>query len=150
MTQAARQLNREYYAAEEYVYTYPYEVSYDIPYAPSRRVPRVFEEAPVQNGVQLSAQLKKNMLALVIVLGAAFFLFVFMSAYCASIQANINNTNAQVAGIQSEIDALNVELEKSKNIAYITNRAENELGMIYPGESQIIYVDDTAAEPYAG
>jgi cell division protein FtsB len=142
MAEAARQLNREYYAAEAYPYSYPYEA----PYFPDYKEPQRQSKAPAPRGAQLSARSKKNMVSLIIFLGIAFFLFIFVSAYCASIQTSINDTIAQSESVQNEIDALNVELEKSKNIAYITNRAENELGMIYPGEAQIIYVDDAATK----
>ncbi|MDR3072592.1 MAG: hypothetical protein LBU41_03780 [Clostridiales Family XIII bacterium] len=78
----------------------------------------------------------------VIVLVIVFFGMIFLSAYCAEIQRDINKTNSKITRVQDEIYNLNVELEQNKSVAFVSDRAGGELGMIYPDNTQIVYVKD--------
>ena len=82
------------------------------------------------------------MLAAAIFISGLLLGLVFLTAWSAAIQSDINRTNAQGAAVQEEIDALKVQIEQNRNISVIQQRATDELHMLYPSARQLVYVED--------
>jgi cell division protein FtsL len=101
--------------------------------------------------IRLSAREKVTMILVIATVAAVFIGMVFLSAYCATIQKDINRTNAQMAVIQEDIDNLQLAIEQKKNIAVIESRAE-ALGMVYPDAEagQLLYLADLKQEIETG
>ena len=72
---------------------------------------------------------------IVLVVGLAFL------AYGSQINYRINETEANIAKIQNEIENLNVEIAANSSPEIIEKKAMEELGMEYPNASQYIYLD---------
>jgi cell division protein FtsL len=90
----------------------------------------------------LSAREKASLLFLVVLAGLVFFGAIFASAYCAKIQKEINQTNAQSAVVQEEIDKLYIEIEQGRNIQTIEKAAKKNLKMKYPTGDRIKYIGE--------
>ena len=75
---------------------------------------------------------------IVLVVGLAFL------AYGSQINYRINETEANIAKIQNEIESLNVEIAANSSPEIIEKKAMEELGMEYPNASQYVYLDRTS------
>ena len=75
---------------------------------------------------------------IVLVVGLAFL------AYGSQINYRINETEANIAKIQNEIENLNVEIAANSSPEIIEKKAMEELGMEYPNASQYVYLDRTS------
>ncbi|MDR1953255.1 MAG: hypothetical protein LBQ21_02055 [Clostridiales Family XIII bacterium] len=113
------------------------------------------KEAPRQDAVALrsahlihmTASEKFRMVVAVIILGAMFLGVIFLAAYGASVQREINRINAKAAVLQEEIDNLTLAIEKGRNIETIEKKALVEYGMIYPTGSQLKYLEELQLHP---
>ena len=65
-----------------------------------------------------------------------------LSANNSKIQYDINRMNSQIAETQKEIQNLQVQIKSAANITNLESRAA-ELGLIYPGYDQIVYLEET-------
>jgi cell division protein FtsL len=92
--------------------------------------------------LHLTAGEKIRMLIAAIFMSGLLLGLVLLTAWSAAIQSDINRTNAQGAVVQEEIDALKVQIEQSRNISVIQQRATDELHMLYPSAQQLVYVED--------
>ena len=93
--------------------------------------------------VRLTLRDKLAMLLLILLAAAIFTGMIFLSAWRATIQQDINQTDAKIAVVQEDIDNLQLAIEKKKNIAVIESKALT-MGMIYPAAEagQLIYLED--------
>jgi cell division protein FtsL len=118
------------------------------PATPARRGTATRQNAaPVHAAPQIhiSAGEKVRMIIAVVFIGTMFLGVIFMAAYGASVQREINRVNADAAVLREDIDNLNLAIEKGRNIGTIEHRALAELGMIYPAGSQLKYFEEIEA-----
>lgn len=94
----------------------------------------------------LSAKDKARLLILILFAGVLCAGIIVSTAYAAKLQYDINSIMNQNDILQGEIDNLNVALKKENNIAAIEEKAINELGMMYPYESQIVHLGEKKTE----
>ncbi|MDR1028705.1 MAG: hypothetical protein LBL63_04725, partial [Clostridiales Family XIII bacterium] len=97
--------------------------------------------------VQMTAAEKIRLVITVFVVGALFLGVIFLTAYGASMQRDINKVNAQSAAIDDDIDNLRLSIERGRNIKTIEQRATAELGMIYPAGTQLKYLAEMELAP---
>lgn len=91
----------------------------------------------------INAKDKFRLLALTIFTGALCVGLIIATAYAASIKFNINSMIKENEIIQGEIENLNVKIESASNIQIIEARAVAELGMQYPNNEQLVFIDTT-------
>lgn len=94
----------------------------------------------------ISAKDKARLLILILFAGVLCAGIIVSTAYAAKLQYDINSIMNQNDILQGEIDNLNVTLKKENNIATIEEKAINELGMMYPYESQIVHLGEKKTE----
>lgn len=82
------------------------------------------------------------MVAVLLVVGIGFI------AYGTSIKYQINETNAAIAELQTEINDLNLQVTASMSPGAIETKAINELGMEYPTASQYVYINSGSGTVY--
>lgn len=114
-----------------------------------RKVAKAKRKRERQEQVSLSAAVAKDRkyaIATIIVLGLIFLGMISVSAYCASINDEINKVNREISVLQEEIDFLKVEIESGLNIATIEQKALEELGMIYPTADQFVFAEGKKAK----
>ena len=63
-----------------------------------------------------------------------------LTAYNSKIQYDINRMNSQISETQKEIQNLQVQIKSAANITNLESRAA-ELGLIYPGPGQVVYLE---------
>jgi cell division protein FtsB len=89
----------------------------------------------------ISAKDKFRLLLLTAFLGVLCIGLILSTAYASSIQYNINTMIKENRVIQGEIENLNVKIESASNIQIVEARASAELGMVYPGTEQLVFID---------
>lgn len=82
------------------------------------------------------------MSAVILVVGIGFI------AYGTSIKYQINETNAAIADLQTEINDLNLQVTANMSPGAIETKAINELGMEYPTASQYVYINSGTGTVY--
>ena len=70
---------------------------------------------------------------------AVLISFVWVTAYTAKVQYDINKLNRQIAETQTNIKTLEVKIKSASNITNVEERAR-ELGFVYPEFDQIQYL----------
>ena len=88
----------------------------------------------------ISTKEKFRLVLLTIVVGILCVSLILTTAYAAKIKFNINTMLKENVIIQGEIENLNVNINKGKNIQIVEARAVAELGMVYPASNQLVYV----------
>jgi len=109
---------------------------------PQRR-PEAARPAANRQAASFSARDKFAMVTTLIIVGIIFAALVSVSMYKATIQKDINITNAKSASLQEDIENLQLAIEKKKDISLIESEAR-KLGMVYPNadKGEIVYLDD--------
>lgn len=91
---------------------------------------------------------KKKMVALTImalVVTAALSIgLVALNAYSSKLQYQINSINNETQASDYRIANLQVKIKTATNVANLEDRAI-QMGLVYPGFSNIVYVKDTGA-----
>ncbi|MBR6700450.1 MAG: cell division protein FtsL [Firmicutes bacterium] len=82
------------------------------------------------------------MVAILLVVGVSF------TAYGTSVKYQINETNAAIAELQTEIDDLNLQVTTNMSPEVIESKAVAELGMEYPSSSQYVYINSGTGTVY--
>jgi cell division protein FtsL len=85
-----------------------------------------------------------RLLLLTVLVGALCVGLIVSNAYAASVKHHINTLIKENQIIQGEIDNLDVMIESASNIQVVEARAIAELGMLYPGTEQIVFLDGPA------
>ena len=85
------------------------------------------------------------------ILGLLAVISIVITAFCAGLQYDINQTVKDNAVLQGEIENLQVKVYSANNIEYVESKATGELGMVYPSESSKVYItnDDIPEEGFA-
>ena len=79
--------------------------------------------------------------------GALCLGLIVSNAYVAGVRSEINALNRQSAVLRGEIENLNVSIEKAVNIRIIEERAREELGMVFPSFNEIVFLDGDVRPP---
>lgn len=88
---------------------------------------------------------KKRILTSTLLIGIICILMVVFTAYSAELRCENNALMSANEALQGEIDTLNVKIKSANNIDHIEKVATKELGMVYPGEGQCIYISSKDA-----
>lgn len=88
----------------------------------------------------IGAKDKARLLWLTIFTGMLCICLIVMAAYSAKIKYNINGILAETDRVQGEIENLNVAIKTASSISVIEEKAQTELGMVYPEVDQITYL----------
>jgi cell division protein FtsL len=90
----------------------------------------------------VSAWDKGGMLLLLLFTGLVCIGMILATSRMNAIQYEINRITAAAEDTRADIEKLAVKIEKGTGINTIETRAINELGMIYPGEEQMVYIEE--------
>jgi len=107
------------------------------------------ERKPAQRSKSNSAVSAKDRLRLLILIlfvGVTGIGLIVANAYASSVQHHINTIIKDSRVVQGEIENLNVKIESASNIQIIEQRALNEIGMVYPGPDDLVYINNTETE----
>jgi cell division protein FtsL len=77
----------------------------------------------------------------------AMFGMVFVSAFCADVQSNINKLDEEKIVLVEEIKALKVEIEATRSLGSIEVIATDKLGMHYPNDGQMVFMETDTRIP---
>ena len=80
------------------------------------------------------------LLRTIVMIAILLIVMIGFMAYSVQIRYNINETNNQIAQLQSRIDELNLQINEVATPAMIESRAK-ELGMVYPSMDQRRYLN---------
>jgi len=89
--------------------------------------------------MQASKKYSFKLVTLLIALCIMLIAFVWLTAYTAKVQYEINSLNSQISETQREIKTLEVKIKQASNITNIEARAL-ELGLVYPAFDQVKYL----------
>lgn len=94
---------------------------------------------------------RKLAFATVAAAGILCIFMIMVTAFCASLQYDINHMMKENAAVQGEIENLQAKLYSVSNISVVESTATSDLGMKYPSEKKRIYVysDDMPEEGFA-
>jgi outer membrane murein-binding lipoprotein Lpp len=92
---------------------------------------------------KLRARKKMRMIVAAVILGGVLLGTISLEAYKTSLQSHIARTNAQIRVAEDEIAEMNLRFEMEFNSRRLFEKAQ-ALGMIVPGEDQLIYIGDAA------
>ena len=90
----------------------------------------------------MQMQAKKKMLIMIAAIGVILIALVVLTAYAAELKCTNNELAGRSEALQGEIDTLNVKLKATNSVAYIENMATEKLGMVYPDETQCVYLSE--------
>lgn len=90
----------------------------------------------------VTVQDKIKIILLLLFVGVLCVSVIISSAYVATVRHEINTITRQSNDIRGQIENLHVQIERATNIRIIEERAKNELGMIYPSGSEIVFLSD--------
>jgi cell division protein FtsL len=87
-------------------------------------------------------QAKKKMLITIVAIGLICITIVVLTAYAAELKCTNNELLTQGETLQGEIDTLSVKLKSTNSVGYIETMATEKLGMVYPDETQCVYLSE--------
>lgn len=106
-----------------------------------------YEEAPQRKRVTkkkkrslISDRDKGRLLMLTIIAGILGICIIISTAFCATLQYQINTLTAENTQIEKEIQDVNITLQTKTSLPVLEKKAKTKLGMTYPKSSQIVYV----------
>lgn len=114
---------------------------------PQRRKRRLVINPNARNKVAT----RKLAFSAVGILGLLCIFMIVVTAFCASLQYDINNITKENTEIQGEIENLQAQVYSSSNIGVVESKATSDLNMKYPSEKKRVYVysDDVPADEFA-
>lgn len=83
---------------------------------------------------------KFRILALIIAVAVLCVGMIITTSFAAQIKYNTNSMMAENHLLEAEIGGLNVELYAATSIETVEKKATNKLGMVYPKNSQVVYI----------
>ena len=90
----------------------------------------------------VTAQDKVKIILLLFIVGILSISIILSNAYVAEVRHEINTLTRQSADLRGQIENLNVQIERASSLRIIEERAKNELGMIYPFGSQVVFLQE--------
>ena len=118
------------------------KINYD--YVPDSLAREEISDIPVVKEIRIKKakiKLKFSMISKVIVLFALGLLVIFRFARITELGYKTNDINSGIEEIILENNKLKVDIEKQINLSAIRERAENELNLRAPNESQVIFIE---------
>ena len=103
--------------------------------------------AVAQQGSTLTFWEKFKVIFSIMFVGALCLSLIVSNAYVAGVRSEINALNRQSAAIRGEIENINVLIEKAVNIRIIEERAREELGMVFPSFNEMVFLDGSVRPP---
>ena len=82
-----------------------------------------------------------RILALIIAVGVLCVGMIITTSFAAQIKYDTNAMLESNHVLESEIGSLNVKLHAATSIEAIENKATEDLGMVYPKNKQVVYLD---------
>ena len=113
-------------------------VKYGIDLEPGEERPK--REPSKEPVIRVTAKEKGNILLVIAAIEICCIAIIFMQACASSINYSINTLNQEINVLEGDIDNLNVQLNSCVGLDYVEDYAATQLGMIYPGNDQYIYV----------
>lgn len=95
---------------------------------------------------EMTARDRGRILMALFVAGILALGIIIAAAYGASVNYNNNKLRDSNAALQGEVEMLEIQIQSANNIAEIQSRAEDELGMAYPGADQLVVLSQTAGD----
>ncbi|MCR5134807.1 MAG: cell division protein FtsL [Clostridiales bacterium] len=95
---------------------------------------------------EMTARDRGRVLMALFVAGILALGIIIAAAYGASVNYNNNKLRDSNAALQGEVEMLEIQIQSANNIAEIQSRAEDELGMAYPGADQLVVLSQTAGD----
>lgn len=138
-------------AEKWYEYERDYQ-KYGIDMKPERVRPRKRKRTLVINpDTRNRAETQKLAFATVGILGILAVISIVITAFCAGLQYDINQTVKENAVLQGEIENLQAELYVAGNIEKVESTATGALGMKYASEKKRVhvYADDVPSEGFS-
>jgi len=83
---------------------------------------------------------KARILALILAVGILCIAMIITSSYAAQIKYKTNSVLTENHMLESEIGNLNVQLYAATSIDTVEKKATKKLGMVYPKNSQVMYI----------
>jgi len=84
---------------------------------------------------------KTKLIVVLVLFGALVCGMIMLTAYSSDIKYTINGMNKEIRMVEGEIENLVVEIKQASSIESIEEKARLQLGMAYPLNSQIIFID---------
>lgn len=84
---------------------------------------------------------KTKLIFVLVLFGALVCGMIMLTAYSSDIKYNINGMNKEIRMVEGEIENLIVEIKQASSIESIEEKAKLQLGMAYPLNSQIVFID---------
>lgn len=109
--------------------------------------PQTPRKKPQPKKKALSNKDKLRILVVMMAAGVIAIGMIISTAFCASIKYKTNNIIEENHVLQSEIENLTVQIYTSSNLEAIESKATEELGMVYPESSQIVYLANGEKAP---
>ncbi len=114
---------------------------------PKRRKRTIVIDPEIRNRVAS----RKLAFATVAIAGILCIFMIMVTAFCASVQYDINQMTKENQAVQGEIENLEAQYYGVSNIGVIENTATKQLGMKYPSEKKRVYLysDDVPENGFA-
>ncbi len=86
-----------------------------------------------------------KIVAVILTVFIVILMIIGVNAYTAKLQYQINTISKQIQESQRQIQNLDVKIKSANNINNLEARAL-QMGLVYPGFDQIVYLDDEEAD----
>jgi cell division protein FtsL len=100
---------------------------------------------PVQKKETVSRRDKNMLLLLIILAGIVGVGVIIATTYEIVIKYEINQIDRETAALYGEIENLDVKIKSGASIGVVEQRAQEELGMIYPTADQFVFLTEAPA-----
>jgi len=90
---------------------------------------------------------RRKIMAVILVCFALAFAFTYLEANIVACGYELNNTKAEIADVNNQIDRIKLKIEDSYSLASIEDYAINTLGMVYPDSSSVAYMQFDEINP---
>lgn len=94
----------------------------------------------------LSTKQKAKVIFAISLLGALCVMIIVSTAYISQIKYNINRIESEAIGLEKDIQNIQIDIQKSKEINQLEAKAIQNLGMSYPSIDQIVFLSTVQAE----
>ncbi len=125
---------------------------YGIDMKPERERPqRRRRAATINPDIRNRADTRKLLFGSVLIAGILCIFMIMVTAFCASVQYDINQMTKENQAVQGEIENLQAEYYSVSSIGVVESTATKEMGMKYPSEKRRVYLysDDVPSEGFA-
>ena len=107
--------------------------------------------ATINPDIRNRADTRKLLFGSVLIAGILCIFMIMVTAFCASVQYDINQMTKENQAVQGEIENLQAEYYSVSSIGVVESTATKEMGMKYPSEKRRVYLysDDVPSEGFA-